>query len=155
MAFALGLPGFMMIKVLASAFYAKQNIKTPVKIAALALVVNVILNFILIHPLAHAGLALSSSVASMVNSGLLYLMLFKQKIIQFKRFNKRAIGWKIVLAAAVMTILLYHFSGTTNQWLAMDEWHRVGKLVQMLVLGAASYFICLWITGVRKQDLKH
>ena len=155
MAFALGLPGFMMIKVLASAFYAKQNIKTPVKIAAVALVVNVILNFILIHPLAHAGLALSSSIASMVNSALLYLMLFKQKIIQFKGFNKCAIGWKIVLAAAVMTVLLYHFSGTTNQWLAMDEWHRVGKLVQMLLLGSASYFICLWITGVRKQDLKH
>ena len=63
-AFSLGLPAFMLIKILATSFYAQKNISTPVKIACVALLVNLVLNFILIKPLAHAGLALSTSIAA-------------------------------------------------------------------------------------------
>src|SRR3990167_1169228 len=68
-AFAVGLPAFMLIKILASAFYARHNIKTPVKVAAIAMIVNLILNFILVFPLKHAGLALATSLAALVNAG--------------------------------------------------------------------------------------
>ena len=69
----------MLIKVLASAFYSRQNIRTPVKIAAGALVVNLVGNVILIHWLAHAGLALSTSIASYFNACCLFVVLYKKQ----------------------------------------------------------------------------
>lgn len=63
-AFSLGIAAFMLIKVLASAFYAKQDIATPVRIAVAAVTLKVILNLILIFPLKHVGLALSTSLSA-------------------------------------------------------------------------------------------
>ena len=71
MTFAIGVQAFMLVKVLASGFYAKQNIKTPVKVAAFSMLCNMVLNAILIFPLAHAGLALATSISAYVNAGLL------------------------------------------------------------------------------------
>jgi putative peptidoglycan lipid II flippase len=98
----------MLVKVLASGFYARQNIKTPVKIAVVALVVNIALNFVLVGPLKHAGLALASSLAAVTNSSLLFFFLLRQKI-----FRLRA-SWclfllRLVIAGVTMAAVLYYF----------------------------------------------
>ena len=70
-AYSIGVPCMMLVKILASGFYARQNIKTPVKIAIFSLLINITFNFILIGPLKHAGLALASSLAAITNCGLI------------------------------------------------------------------------------------
>lgn len=69
MTLALGVPAFMMVKVLASGFYAQQDINTPVKVGAVAMIVNTVLCFIFIRYWAHAGLTLASSLAGYINCG--------------------------------------------------------------------------------------
>ena len=71
--YAIGLVGFILIKVLASGYFSRQDTKTPVKIGVVAMFANIILNLILIIPLAHAGLALATSLATFINAGLLYV----------------------------------------------------------------------------------
>jgi len=150
MAFALGLPAFMWVKVLASAFYAQQNIKTPVKIAAIALCVNVVLNVLLIHSLAHAGLALSSSIASIVNAGLLYWFISRQ----LHQATEKKIVWRVVLAVMVMAGGLFFMIPHLQTWLHWDEFTRLWHLLLALLIGGASYFLSLSIFGVRLQDIK-
>ena len=77
-AFSIGLPGFILIKVLAPGFFARQDTTTPARIAVIAVVVNILVSLIFIKPLAHVGLALAVTVSAYVNSGLLYYILRKQ-----------------------------------------------------------------------------
>ena len=76
-AFAIGIAPFMIIKILAAGFYAKQNMRTPVRIGVIAMVANMIFNCILIWPLKHAGIALATSLSALLNMGLLYYYLRK------------------------------------------------------------------------------
>ncbi len=153
MAFSLGLPAFMLIKILASAFYSRQNIKTPVKIGLIAMSVNLILNFILIFPLKHAGLALATTLSSMVNAGLLLFLLLKYKIYRPK------VGWRnllfrLVLANVVMAALLLFFAGGLKPWLAASTLMRAIHLTEIIALGAAGYFATLFLAGFRVKDLR-
>lgn len=150
MAFAVGLPAFMLIKILASAFYATKNIKRPVKVAAVALVVNIALNFVFIHPLAHAGLALASSIAALANASLLAFFLWKTRLLNLN-WRKMPVAWRIGLASAVMFVLLWHFSPATPVWLGWSEWTRIAHLIILMALGGASYFATLWLIGAKKQ----
>lgn len=81
-AYSVGLVGFVLIKILASGFYSRQDTRTPVKIAVIAMVANMVLNLILIWPLAHAGLALATSLAALLNAGLLYRGLRTEGVFQ-------------------------------------------------------------------------
>ena len=71
MAYSFGLLGFILVKILAPAFYARKDMKTPVKVAVVALVTNTVLNLILIGPFAHVGLAAATTISAFVNAGLL------------------------------------------------------------------------------------
>lgn len=152
-AYSIGLPAFMLVKVLSSAFYAKQNIKTPVRIAIAALVFNMILNAVFIFPLAHAGLALATSLSSWFNVGLLMWMLRRHQI------NSSQLGrWKFYLrlmtANAVFALFLYWAMGDVNSWLA---WHSPQRFLHICLVGfsgIAVYVACLYLTGVRFKDLK-
>lgn len=153
MAFALGLPAFMLIKVLASAFYSRQNIKTPVKIAACALAVNLVFNVILIKPFAHAGLAMSTSIASWVNGIVLLILLLREKIfIVQARWMIFLI--RIVLAIVVMSGLIYWLAGDLNQWLTWDTWPRAWHLAVIIAGGLLSYCAVLLLSGLRLNDLR-
>ncbi len=144
-AFALGLPAFMMIKILASAFYSRQNIKTPVKIAAVALLFNFVGNCLLIRSLAHAGLALSSALAAYVNAGCLLVLLLKKKMYCPKP------GWWLYLlclfvASSVMVALICICSPPLMVWINGSLWYRVSRLASIVLLGSlaysASFFLC-------------
>lgn len=150
-AYAFGLPAFMLVKVVASAFYAQKNIKLPVKIAVVALVVNIILNFILIGPLAHAGLALSSAIASIVNVSLLWIMLKRAGITQMEQ-KPRPIFLRVILASILMAGLLWWGSGSIDTWFLWSVSRRVLHLVVLIVSGLVIYFGALWMTGLRLKD---
>lgn len=152
-AFSLGLPAFMLIKILASAFYSRQNIKTPVKIGLIAMGINLILNFILIFPLKHAGLALATTLSSTVNASLLFVLLFRSKVFQPN------VGWpsllsRLILANAVMAILLLYFAGELKLWLEWSSMTRIIHLLALMALGGLAYFLTLFLAGFRTKDLR-
>ncbi len=152
MAFAVGLPGFMGVKVLASAFYSQQNIKLPVKIAAVALLINIFLNLLLIHPLAHAGLALATSLAALFNAGVLFIQLLRHKMYQ-PQSGWALLGLRILLAAAAMVAILWWWPAPLTQWLTWSIAKTIGHLAVVIVFAALGYFAMLWITGWRFRDL--
>ncbi len=77
-AYSVGLMGLIVVKVLAPGFYSRQDIKTPVKIAIVTLIMTQLMNLAFIGPLKHAGLSLSIGLAACLNAGLLYWQLRKQ-----------------------------------------------------------------------------
>ncbi len=152
--FALGVPGFMLIKVLASGFYARQNIKTPVRYAVVAMICNSVLNLILIFPMAHAGLALATTASSTLNAGLLFFGLLKREI------YVPSPGWRryilqMLVANVVMGALVWFFKPPTQEWLSAGLSWRIQHLIPLIGLGAASYFAVLWLMGMRPRDFIH
>ena len=151
-AYSTGLLGLILIKVLAPGFYARQNIKTPVKIAAATLVVTQLLNLVFIGPLQHVGLALAISLGAYFNASLLYYKLRSHKIYQPQP------GWlifviRVLLALSVMSVVLWLTMGSTTcyGWRTATM-ERVIRLAWVVILGATSYFASLWIFGIRLKD---
>jgi putative peptidoglycan lipid II flippase len=150
--FAIGITPFMLIKILASGFYARQNLRTPVRIGVIAMVANMVFNLIFIWPLAHAGIALATSLASIVNVSFLYYFLVKDKI-----YSPRA-GWKFFIgrlsfANILLGLWLWFGVGELEIWLNSDTLWRVGHLMFLLVSAVVIYFVGLWLVGLRPRDL--
>lgn len=144
---AIGVPAFMMVKVLASGFYAKQDIKTPVKVGALAMLVNSCLCALFIWPLAHAGLALASSIAGYVNCGLLLFLLIRRGI------YRPSSGWlsfivKLSVANVIMAIYLYFMTNSTSYWLSYHALSRVGILLGHVLIATSIYLFSLQRLGI-------
>lgn len=146
--YALGVPFMILIKVLVSGFYARQNVKTPVKIAFLALLVNIVLNFILMMPLKHAGLALATAIASLINAGLLFIFLLKHRIF------KPQTGWLYFLircgiANVLIVLLICFLNSSLTQWFV---WHwelRFLHLLMIVLSAAVVYFLLLRLLGLK------
>lgn len=152
-AYALGVLTFMLIKVLAPGFFARQDLKTPVRIAIISMVVNMVLNLILIWPLQHVGLALATSLASMLNTGLLLWGLYRLGV------YKPAPGWlvfflRLALASTAMLALVMWLNEPSSQWFAWDWQRRVWK-VTLLVCGGVFVFVgALFASGIRMRHLR-
>jgi putative peptidoglycan lipid II flippase len=151
--YSVGLVGLIAIKVLAPGFYAQQNIRTPVKIAIFTLILTQLLNIVFVPTLAHAGLALATSLAACANAWLLYRGLRKRAI------YTPAPGWagliiKIVISALVMgaaigaIALELDWSGLAHQPILRIIWLGV-----ILLVAAMVYFGCLRLLGVRWMQL--
>ncbi|HEV7801847.1 MAG TPA: murein biosynthesis integral membrane protein MurJ [Burkholderiales bacterium] len=150
-AYSVGLVGLILVKVLAPGFYARQDIRTPVRIAIVTLITTQVMNAILIWPLRHAGLALATSLGACLNAGLLFRLLRQRGIYQPQR-GWGAFGLKLGLAVLLMAAAIWIASGTTAQWLAASASHRVTWLTAVVALGAAVYFVTLWAVGFRLRD---
>ncbi|WP_074905312.1 murein biosynthesis integral membrane protein MurJ [Nitrosomonas communis] len=151
LAYSIGLLGLILVKVLAPGFYARQNIKTPVKIAVITLVATQLMNLAFIFPLKHAGLALAIGLGACLNAGLLYYKLRHHDIYQPQP------GWaifllKILTALAIMSGTLWYAAGSDLSWLQNTAMERALRLVQVVFLGAVAYFAALWILGFRLRD---
>ncbi|HLU00648.1 MAG TPA: murein biosynthesis integral membrane protein MurJ [Burkholderiaceae bacterium] len=152
MAYAIGLIGLLAIKILAPAFYARQDIRTPVKIAALCLIVTQLLNALFVPWLAHAGLALSIGIGALLNAGLLTWTLRSRGVYQpgsgWQSFLLRAMPAQLVLAAILV------FAGRHIDWISMGSTPgmRVIYLAGMLFAVVAAYFSTLWLCGFRASD---
>lgn len=150
-AYSVGLLGIILVKVLAPGFYARQNIKTPVKIAIITLLATQLMNLAFIIPLKHAGLALAIGLGACLNAGLLYYKLRSHKIYQPQP------GWlifflKILIALTIMGVVLWFAAGSDASWLIDSAVARAGRLSWIVILGAFSYFTALWLLGFRITD---
>lgn len=152
-AYSVGLSGLILVKVLAPGFYARQDIRTPVKIALLTLVMTQLMNLIFVGWLKHAGLALSIGLASCLNAALLYRGLRRLGIYAPQP------GWagflaRIFLALAAMGLVLWFGMGKEASWLAMASLERVLRLAGLVVGGGFAYFGTLALAGFRIADFK-
>lgn len=150
-AYSLGLVGLILVKVLAPGFYARQNIRTPVKIAVITLAATQLMNLALIGPLKHAGLALAIGLGACLNAGLLYYKLRQQGIYQPQPAWAQFSG-KLGLALLVMAAVLWGAMGSESWWLAAAWQQRMAGLLGIVCLGATVYFATLWLLGFRISD---
>ena len=147
--YGVGLLGLVAIKVLAPGYYASQDIKTPVRIAVVVLVLTQIFNLLLVPHLAHAGLALSIGLGALVNALWLLLGLLRRG-----SYIPQPGWWRfvfqVVLATGLLTGLLV-FASQALPWLAMrqDAWQRIGWMAIILFSSALVYFGALWLSGLR------
>lgn len=147
-AYSLGVLAFMLVKVLMPGFYARQDTKTPVKIAIKAMLCNIVLNLVLIYPLAHVGLALATSLAAVLNATLLYRTLVKLSIYQ-PPVGGRMFIMKLVFASAFMLLCLWLCLPLTAEWLGASVWQRCLWLLGMVVMGLGVYVGSLLGFGLR------
>ncbi len=151
-AFAIGLPGFILVKVLAPGFFARQDTATPAKIAAFSMAANIVLSLLLVMPLKHAGLALAISLAAFINAGWLFILLRREGV-----YAPRP-GWprffaQVIAASGLMGAVLWWLTGDIDTWLAAGAWSRVSRLTVLVVTGLVIYLIGLLISGVRPHQL--
>ena len=153
MAYSLGLLGLILVKVLAPAFYSRQNIKTPVKIAVFTLVATQFMNLLFVFglDLRHAGLALAIGLGACINAGLLYYNLRRADVYQPQA------GWllfmlKLLTALLLMAAALYFTAGEAADWLHYGVLDKGMHLLALVLLGAAVYFLSLRLMGIHLKD---
>jgi len=161
-AYAAGLVAFMLIKVLAPGFFARQDMRTPVRIGIIAMVANMILNLVLVIPLhsfwqvGHLGLAAATSLSALINAILLFLHLRKQDIYQ------PSSGWSlfllglvsaVALMLLVLTLLLEQFGGT-EVWHQIDWLQRIAKILLLCGAGLGTFALSLYLFGFRWSDMR-
>ena len=147
-AYAAGLAGIILVKVLAPGFYARQNIRTPVKIAVVTLVVTQLLNLLFVPYLAHAGLALSIGLGACFNAGWLWFLM------QRAGAYRPEPGWgvflfKLAVALYLMGGALWFAMGSERSWFELATGPRTLKLVLVMIAGAGAYFAALAAMGFR------
>jgi putative peptidoglycan lipid II flippase len=151
-AFVVGLPAFVLIKILAPGFYARQDMKTPVRIGVIAVVVNIVISFLLVFPFAHGGLALATSLAAMVNAWLLFQGLRRQNVYVPLPGWSRFLG-NIILAGALMGVVLWWEGADTAAWLNASAGERVARLAFWIIVGMLVYTTALIFLGVKLREL--
>jgi putative peptidoglycan lipid II flippase len=153
MGYGVGLLGLVAIKVLAPGFYAAQDIRTPVRIAVVVLVLTQLFNLALVPRLQHAGLALSIGLGALVNA--LWLLI---GLVRRGSYRPQP-GWgrfllQVVAATALLAVFLMWASGAFN-WTALraESLRRAGLLAAVLVASGALYFTALWAAGLQLRQL--
>ena len=150
-AYAVGLAGIILVKVLAPGFYARQNIATPVKVAVATLVVTQVLNALFVPWIRHAGLALSISVGACFNAAWLWHLMRKADIYRPEP------GWaafllKLSVALYLMGGALWYSMGSESSWFEISAGVRALKLALVILAGTVTYFASLWVMGLRLRD---
>lgn len=158
-AYTVGLGGFMLIKVLAPGYYARQDMKTPVKIGIIAMVSNMVLNVLFVFPLmwyfemGHVGLALATSVSAWINAGLLYLGLRRGGISLTGVFEAKFVA-RLVVAVSMMGIAVSMMSPAVSLWLTADLSWRVGQMTLLVFVGMASFAMVLAVLGFKLNEVR-
>lgn len=159
-AYSAGLPAFIAVKILAPGFYARQDTRTPVRIAIIAMATNMLLNVLFVGSLiwidfngVHMGLALASSAAAYLNAGMLYKALRRQSV------YVPAPGWgriwsSVGLATFFMAAILIWLSPELQSWLDRDAWQRIIMLAPLVIGGGLAYLAGLYMTGTRANVFK-
>jgi putative peptidoglycan lipid II flippase len=140
--------------VLAPGFYARQNIRTPVRIGIISLVATQAMNLAFMGWLQHAGLALAIGLGACLNAALLFY-----KLKEFRIYAPSP-GWaifalKVVLAIFAMSACLKFAAGPDANWLALRGLAKVTRLTGIVAIGGVTYFVALWVQGFRVRDFMH
>ena len=149
--YSVGLIGILSVKVLAPGFYARQDIKTPVKVGIVTLFATQAMNLMFIGSLQHAGLALAIGLGACLNSAILFYLLRKREI------YKPEPGWakflaKVGLAMLVLGLTLWFGMGSEQSWLSDSGWRRVWRMTGLVAMGMSAYIAVLWLLGFRLKD---
>ncbi len=159
MAYALGLPAFIYIKVLAPGYYARQDTRTPVRIGIQAMIANMLLNLLFVVPLVmlefsgpHVGLALATAASAYMNAFMLYRGLCKQGVYQHLS------GWgrlwlQILLANGLMALFLLYTSPAISHWHSWTLLERIPTLLGFVLLAVLIYAASLLLSGFRPAQL--
>ena len=163
-AYSLGVVAFMLIKVLAPGFFARQDMRTPVRIGIVAMISNMLLNLLFLVPLhlywqiGHVGLALATSVSAYLNAALLFHQLRRQKI--YRSSGQWSVfGLRLLAALAAMLAIVWLLADAvgaldTSIWQGFVWWQRGQRLVAICAGGAAIYAAVLFLAGFRVGDLR-
>jgi putative peptidoglycan lipid II flippase len=153
MGYGAGLVGLVAIKVLAPGFYASQDIKTPVRIAIVVLVITQLMNMVFVPYLQHAGLALAIGIGALINALWLLVGLIK------RGSYKPAPGWgvfvmQVVAASALLALFLLWAAGAVS-WTGLKAAYlqRIGLLAAVLCASGVIYFVALWVSGLKLRQL--
>jgi putative peptidoglycan lipid II flippase len=153
MGYGAGLLGLVAIKVLAPGFYASQDIKTPVKIAVMVLVITQFLNLLLVPYFQHAGLALAIGIGALINALFLLVGLIK------RGSYSPAPGWLLfglqVFAASALLAVFLLWAAASVSWTDLKAvyFQRMGLMALVLSVSAAIYFGVLWVSGLKLREL--
>ena len=148
-----GLLNFMLIKVLAPGYYARQDTKTPVRYGIIAMVSNMVFNAMLAPFMGFVGLALATSMSALVNASLLYYGLHKGGIYRVTRKTLTFL-LRLVIAGAAMIFALLETMPKLSMWLDWSSGYRGLWLAGLIVLGAVVYLVVALILGVRFHHLR-
>ncbi|MEM9101799.1 MAG: murein biosynthesis integral membrane protein MurJ [Pseudomonadota bacterium] len=151
-AYALGLLPFMLIKVLAPGFFARQNTKTPVKVGIVAMVSNMGFNLLLFIPFKHVGLAMATTLSAILNASLLFYYLKKEGV------YRPVSGWliwcsKITIALVVMVAAVSWLAPTIEWWRENGVIDRVTYLSFLIAVAISLYLLAIRLLGVRLKSL--
>lgn len=158
-AYTLGLGAFMLIKVLAPGFYAREDMRTPVRIGIMAMVANMILNVAFVLPLmwwlnfGHVGLALATSVSAWLNATLLYRGLRREAVLSESPLLFKWV-MQIFLASAAMALVLLWMMPEGSLWAGWSWWQRTIQLGVLCASGLGIFIVSLLLLGVRAVDLR-
>jgi putative peptidoglycan lipid II flippase len=153
-AYGVGLMGLILVKILAPGFYAKQDIRTPVKIGIGVMIATQLMNIVFVPWIAHAGLALSIGLAASINAAFLFHLLKKRGLYTpepgWSLFLIRLGGALFLLAGVGMWI------AAQFDWIALktEPFLRIGALLMVILACAISYFGALLLMGFRFRDFK-
>ena len=152
-AYAFGLMGFLAVKALVPGYYGRQDMRAPVRIAFLAMLVNLALSLVLMIPFGHGGLALATSIAALLNGALLLAGLVRAGVYRPEP------GWTALLLRGlagnvVMCGLLWWLAGPTDGWVTADGGERVLRLVSVIGAGALAYGGTLLLLGLRLRHVR-
>lgn len=160
-AYSIGLLGFIYVKVLSPGFFARQDTKTPMKIAITTMAAKLLVTLIFVgtmmmlsYDAPHVGLALATALSAILQSWLLYRGLRKDGV------YKPGAGWwlffaRILFACIAMSAALYWGVKSNDVWIAMSLYYRGMEMVLWVVIGAAVYFGALWLTGLNFKAVLH
>lgn len=152
LAYASGLPAYVLVKIFTPGFHGRQDTKTPVRIALVALAVNLSANLALIGPLGHMGLALATALASWINAALLFLVLVIRKQFYFTRHTL----WRMcasVVASGAMAVVLYRTNGEVSHLLTGELWDQILGLGLLVGSGLVSYFTAAFLLGAFDRSI--
>ena len=159
MALAIGLPAYILIKILAPGYYARQDTKTPVRIAIRVIGINLVLNLIFVAGMIeleiigpHAGLALASALAAWFNAGWLYRGLRHSGVLVHQTGWWRLIMQVLLALGMMLVVLLWGID--VDAWSQWQSPQRIAQLAIWVAAGASVYLLVLWLSGLRLRHLR-
>lgn len=153
-AFSIGLPAYVLVKVLTPGFYARQDTRTPVRFATISIAVNIVANLVLIPTIGHVGPPLATALASSVNVWLLYRTLRGRGHFRSDARLDRRLP-RLVLAALLMAGALLGLDRLLDPYLTGSTFERVAALGLLVATGCAIYGAACFLTGAfRPADIK-
>ncbi|MGQ4276408.1 murein biosynthesis integral membrane protein MurJ [Pseudidiomarina sp. E22-M8] len=147
-AYGSGLLSFMLVKVLATGFYSRQDTRRPVKYGIIAMATNMVFNVIFAIPYGYVGLAIATSLSALVNAGLLGYNLWRDGVL--KRYPGTLTYFaKVTLAVVAMIAALLYFTPGRDWWLGAELTARIWKLTQLIGAAGVLYLVSLLVLRVK------